>query len=332
MYFISFCFYGAIFYYQTSPVEDPGSLIVRDKVFEIKEGEGLSEIAERLEYEDLIKSASAFKFYLLIKGKAGRIIPGEYNLSNQLSSRKIGQEITTVRMLEDVTVTIPEGKTLKQINDILVKRGVLKDDSLLEAKIGDIEEWSQLTNLPKEANLEGFLFPDTYHFKSNSSVSEVIEKFSTNFVNKFHSNISEVMDAPDFYEKIIVASLIEAEVPFKSDKFKVADVIYKRMEAGMPIQIDASLIYEKCFIKKVDDDCRVLYKSDLRADSEYNTYTRRGLPIGPIGNPGINALKASFYPEETSYFYYISDPKTKKTIFSETLDQHNLAVRKYLSR
>lgn len=332
MYFIGFCFYAILFYFQMAPVQKLPPL-TEDKIFIIQEGQGLKDIVANLEREGLIKSQPAFKFYLLMRGRASNINPGQYNLSSGFSSYKIANIITDVGFFKETTITIPEGWTIKTINTALRERGVLFNGSLLDLKISNFQNnFAFLADATPEANLEGFLFPDTYRFEINSSPTEVAEKFLVNFGDKFSLEMMEeaVKNDKSIYEVVKIASLIEAEVPFTEDKPKVADIIEKRLKDNMILQIDASLVYEKCFIVEADD-CRTIFKSDLKSDSPYNTYTRKGLPIGPISNPGIASLRAVLWPEKNGYWYYLSDPQTKETIFSSNLAEHNRAVSKYLS-
>ena len=126
-----------------------------------------------------------------------------------------------------------------------------------------------------------------------------------------------------------MASLVEGEVPHEEDRPVVAGILLKRLESGMPLQVDSSIIYYKCDILKVSD-CRKISNDDLKLNSSYNTYKNKGLPKGPINNPGLTAIKAVLNPLDSPYWYYLSDPQTGNTIFSKTLKEHNQSVEKYL--
>ena len=204
-----------------------------------------------------------------------------------------------------VTITIAEGLTVPEINEILVEKGVL---------VGEL--------LPQE--LEGYLFPDTYEFFLGSSLDVVKEKFSLNFNSKIRELGLEALSEDELKEIIIIASMIEAEVPHSDERRIVSGIIKKRLSAGIPLQLDASL----CYVK--GDPCLPITDDDKKIDSLYNTYLHRGLTPGPIGNPGLDAIEASINPEESPYLYYISDPETGRTIFASSLDEHNSNVVKYL--
>jgi len=203
------------------------------------------------------------------------------------------------------TVTIPEGSTISDVNRILNDSGVLTDETLAE-------------------ELEGFLFPDTYEFFLDSSVEVVQNKFRENFESKVLPLFPTGVSDEELKEAIIIASLIEAEVPFEEDRRTVSGIIQTRLTAGIPLQIDASI----CYIK--ENSCLPITDSDKKIDSLYNTYLYRGLPPGPIGNPGLDAVDASIDPRQTPYLYYISDPETGRAVFATSLDEHNSNVVKYL--
>lgn len=238
----------------------------------------------------IVISAVFFAFILLIFGREP--------LRSLLHGRA-----GSVPAKEIVRITIPEGWTVHQINEELTTKGVLQGGSLSQ-------EW------------EGYLFPDTYDFFVPSSVEEVRAKFLTAFQEKV---TPIVPDGVDMYRVLTVASLVEREVPEGPDRPVVAGIIEKRLEAGMRLQIDATICYAK-----EPSPCTPIKKEDKESDSPYNTYRVNGLPPGPIGNPGIDSIKAALDPQTSSYWYYISDPETQRTIFAVDLDEQNENIVKYL--
>lgn len=202
-------------------------------------------------------------------------------------------------------ITIREGSTVSEINKLLEESGILVGKSL-------------------SPELEGYLFPDTYEFFLDSSVEVVSAKLTENFNGKIKSLFGENITEEDIRRFVIIASLIEAEVPHPEDRKIVAGIIEKRIALGMPLQIDATI----CYIK--GDPCLPITDDDKKIDSPYNTYLYGALPPGPIGNPGLDALEASKNPQTSPYLYYLSDPDTGVTIFASTLDEHNSNVVKYL--
>lgn len=213
---------------------------------------------------------------------------------------------STVPETPKTQVTVPEGWTVDQINNLLKEKGVLTEGEL-----------------PQEA--EGYLFPDTYEFFLGSSVEVVRGRFLDNF----HRQLEKVglnSDDEGFYGDLIMASLLEREIKDYGEKRVAAGVLWKRIDVGVALQVDATL----CYIKPTDK-CLPITSADKKIDSSYNTYLYRGLPPGPIGNPGIESILAATKPVDSPYWYYISDQKTGKTIFAETLDEHNLNIVKYLN-
>ena len=204
------------------------------------------------------------------------------------------------------TVTIPEGSTVSDINRILTEAGVLE-------------------NVLLDSSLEGYLFPDTYDFFLGSSITVVDEKFRENFATKAVPIFESAGGGVSVNEILTIASLIEGEVRDTSERRIVSGIIWRRIKLGIPLQIDATI----CFVK--GDPCLPITDEDKVIDSLYNTYRYRGLPPGPINNPGVDAINASINPKESVYLYYISDPKTGETIFAKSLDEHNSNVVKYLS-
>lgn len=206
------------------------------------------------------------------------------------------------------TVTIPEGWLVEDINTLLQEEGVLVGESLSQ-------------------DLEGYLFPDTYEFFLDSSLEVVQNRFEENFDNKLASlNLS--LSEEELEDIVIMASLIEKEVIDPKEMKLASGVLWKRIGADIGLQVDATICYIKA--QQGEDNCLPITKSDKQIDSLYNTYLYRGLPPGPIGSPGIDAIKAAASPAESPYWYYISEQETGRTIFAKTLDEHNSNIVKYL--
>lgn len=201
--------------------------------------------------------------------------------------------------------TIPEGATVADINEILQEKGILAED------------------LPQD--LEGYLFPDTYEFFVPSSREIVLAKFQENFDRKVRAILPAETSEKNLKEILVKASLVEREVPDLSERRITAGIMMKRLRDNVPLQMDASI----CYVK--GDPCLPITAEDKLLDSPYNTYRVTGLPPGPIANPGQDAVSAVISPVSTSYWFYISDPLTKKTVFAETLDEHKANIVKYLN-
>ena len=327
---LSFFIIGAIFYalvfnYQLSSVD---KFSKEGVMIEIKEGDGFSEIANGLAEENLVRSETAFKLYLLLRGWAGELNTGTFYLSKNLNSYEVARKIAKEEGRQ-ILITIPEGWTMAKIQKELLDNNIMSAVKIPDFIINDFsDKFEFLKDIPADRGLEGFLFPDTYYFRENFSAEEIVEKFLENFRDKVLKLVAGERD--NLWDTIRMASLVESEVPAGEDRDLVSSVLWRRIKIGMPLQVDISIVYEKCNIRKIENNCRKLSKNDLVFDSPYNTYLYKELPWGPVSNPGFSAISASLRPQKTSYLYYLSDPETRKTIFSETLEQHNTAKWKYL--
>lgn len=304
-------FFGAFLSY-LQPVDGEGA---ESGDFEITEGEGFLSISHRLYGAGFIRSPYAFEFLALFTGSAGRFKPGIYALNPSRASFEILSELT-IGPHREILLRIPEGASVYEIDGLLGDAGIIEKGGLI--------------NLSEKENLEGIMFPDTYRFFKKSDVEDVAEKLTKNFKKK----TSEILkEGGDYSVKdiLIMASLVEKEVPDHEERRIVAGIIKKRLRVGMPLQIDATI----CYIKKIQgyprlQDCHPLSRLDFGVDSQYNTYLYKGLPPGPIGNPGISAISAVVDSVESPYWFYLSDQETKDTIFSETIEEHNENRAKYL--
>lgn len=213
----------------------------------------------------------------------------------------------------DVTVTIPEGKTAIEIDAILAGEGITRPGAIVA--------------IAERDGLEGHLFPDTYRLHPVSDPEAVVRRMREAFELKAAPLLPD--DPEDARDVLIVASMLEKEVPDPADRRIVAGIIGKRIEAGMPVQIDATV----CYLKQLASStapCYPITGVDLTIRSPYNTYLYRGLPPGPIGNPGVGALTAALDPQASPYWFYLSDPATSRTIFSRTNEEQEENRARYL--
>ncbi|MDO8536619.1 MAG: endolytic transglycosylase MltG [bacterium] len=283
------------------------------KIIEIKNGYGFRKIVNIIANEGLIRSRIAFGTLAVLTGSAGKLKSGIYQLNSAMTSSEILRELISGSHRE-ITVTIPEGTTVYGIGKILSGAGVLQA--------------GEFVDMVQKKNLEGKLFPDTYRFFMGSAAEEVLAKLDANFMNKAAPLLDK---SKDKISALILASIVQKEVPELTDQKIVAGLLKKRLEAGMPLQVDATI----CYIKEVESypegrNCYPLTPLDFKIDSPYNTYLHRGLPSGPIGNPGLRAIEAAMNPRSSSYWFYLSDPRTKATIFSVTFDEHSRNRERYL--
>ncbi len=282
------------------------------KIFVIQKGEPLSEIAQKLVNENLIRNKIVF--YLVVKkmGLDKKIQAGDFRLSSAMNVYEIADNLTHGTL--DVWVTLIEGLRKEQVAQVI----------------------SQNLDIPETEFLkytkEGYLFPDTYLIPREATAESVINILQNNFDRKFSADLREKAKAkrlsPD--EVIILASMVEREARLNEDRPLVASVILNRLEAGMKLDIDATVQYalgyqpeEKTWWKKE------LAQDDKKIESPYNTYTNPGLPPAPISNPGLASVQAVISAPKTDYFYYVSD-KNGKNHYAKTIEEHNENVKKYL--
>jgi UPF0755 protein len=222
---------------------------------------------------------------------------------------------------ERIRVTIPEGFTLALIAKRLVRLGVIQneDDFLIPAE----ENASDFVNgLPKGATLEGYLYPDTYSIPVGFDVNAIIELMHSR-QTKVMKDLDSSLDGTKRHRLLTIASMIEREAVTDRDRPLVASVIENRLRKGMRLEIDATVQY--ALGKHVN---RVMF-SHLRIDSPYNTYRKRGLPPGPIANPGRKAIIAAAKPASTPYYFYVLGQDRRNHVFTTTYKEHLIAIRKY---
>ena len=303
-----------IFAYGLGPVRRS----VEFKTFRVMPGQGFREITSRLQGEGFIRSKLAFELLAFLRGAAHDLKPGVYELSPNLGSLTVLDYLVKGDK-RVVDVVIPEGSSVYDIDRILSEKAVISEGELLV--------------FAKDKKLEGRLFPDTYKFFLSSRVEDVVAKLLENFKSKAEPLL--LAHPKDLETNLILASILEAEVPDHEEQRLVAGVLKRRLAVGMPLQVDATICYIKESLRegaKNGRNCYPLTPLDFAVDSPYNTYRYKGLPPGPITNPGVSALRSALAPKNSDFWFYLSDPKTKKTIFSKTLEEHELKRAKYLGK
>jgi len=291
--------WGTVFLYFLGPVAATGET----RPFTVASGAGFRDIARELQAGGFIRSRRAFELYAVLSGRARTLQPGRYEVSPSESGPAIAR-ILSAGPEREATVTIPEGLTAIDIDRLLSAARVTPPGAFLEAV--------------REKNLEGRLFPDTYRFYLHSDPQEVIGKLLANFDRR----AAPLLAADPSHEKqnLILASILEREVPGLEDRKIVAGLLLKRVAAGIPLQVDASLCYAK-EERYPEVPCEPLTKLDKKIESPYNTYLHSGWPPGAIANPGVLAIEGALHPKDSPYWYYLSDPKSGKTIFAKTIDE-----------
>lgn len=298
-------------------------------IYSAQRGAGIADITNDLKEKKLIKSSLFFKLYVILFVKHASLQAGTYELSPAMPIAKIVKKLAAGDIVNE-KVTIVEGWTIKDIAKHLESKKVYpeKDFLNLTTENKDWSEFSFLHDKPKDLSLEGYLFPDTYFIASGEKPEKLIINILENFDKKLTSQLRQEIanQKKSIFKIVTMASLLEKEVISLEDKKIVAGILWKRLENNMSLQVDATIN----FITNKNKARTSL--DDITIDSPYNTYKYLGLPKGPIGNPGMESILAAIYPQESDYWYYLSSNGNKETIFSRTLDDHNLAKIKYLPR
>lgn len=288
----------------------------------IPEGSGLNQIASILKEEGFIKSKNVFIFYTLALGEDKNLKAGKYVFSGRINTNTIIKALSSGSSIsDDLVVTIPEGFNIWQIDELLTKQGIISN--------GEIS-WPYYS-------LEGYLFPDTYRFEKDSTAKDIKNKMLGNFNDKT-SDLLKNLTPTEKENIIILASILEKEAKTEKDMRLVAGIINKRISIDMLIQVDATVGYGACLrdlflssnTRFYCDVTQVAIAREIKVDSPYNSYIRRGLPAGPISNPGVMAIKTAINPMASEYFYYLSTRLGDQIIYSKTDQEHLANRRKHL--
>jgi len=317
---------------------DPGD--AREITFTVSSGSSLTRVANNLEGENLIRSRTVFKYLADFLGYGQKIQAGEYKVTRAMSMQEI-MELLTTGDGNPITrnITVIPGWGVREIAAYLKDQGVIADEEQFLSLCRDGRQFSAYyyvadvlsggTAGSRMFALEGYLAPDTYEIYTNATAEDVVKKLLSQteavFTDAFHERADELGMTMD--QVLTLASMIEKEAK-TGDFARVSAVFHNRLRQNMTLGSDVTVKYASG-IKRMS-----LTNSDLSVDSPYNTYTRRGLPVGPICSPSAAAIRAALYPDEQfvqeNYLYFCSkDPNTGELYFSRTLEEHNLAVSIY---
>ena len=292
----------------------------------IKEGQGAYAIADTLKEEGIIENKFVFITYTFITGNEKKLQAGRYLFKPGTTIPSIIDAIAGgFAELDDIVVTIPEGFNIFDIDKRLASAGLIKEGEFAK----------------KYQSQEGEFFPDTYHFNKQGEMVDTIAEKMKNHLNLKFKNLSLVFSSLVLRDTLIRASILEKEARREEDMRLVAGVIENRLRLGMRLQIDATVSYGACLrnlqvglVNKSEytycDVSQIPVGAEIRIDSPYNSYTRAGLPPGPIANPGIQAIQAVLNPAKSDYLYYLSTRDGSQMIFSKTAAEHIANRRKYL--
>jgi len=282
----------------------------RGTIVSIDDGMTLSAVAGTLEKENIVRSPFLFKIAVVILNGSGKVVSGDYFFDSRPTFIDVARRIARgFYGLSPVKLTIPEGANVYEI-------AILAEEKLDKF---DAEKFIHIAEKD-----EGYLFPDTYHFTPNDSAVEVHRTMRDNFDKKIEALKPAIKESgKTLHEIVTMASLLEEEASQTKTRRLIAGILWRRLDIGMLLQVDATFSYingKNTFELTLDD---------LDDNSPYNTYKHKGLPPGPISNPGLDSIVAALYPEENPYLFYLAD-LSGTTYYSKTFEEHKQKKFKYL--
>ena len=268
----------------------------------ITPGMGSSQIGELLAENGVVDSPMKFWLAVKLNGADIKFQAGTFEMERNMSPGDalgllLHGQSTAMR------VTIPEGLSVREVAKLLSRDGLVDEaEFLAEAK--DFAPYDYIEEVPEaDYRIEGFLFPDTYEFATDATPQDIMQRMADEFDNKLTEDMRQQAAARNLsvYELVTLASLVEKEARFPEDRPIIAQVFFKRMDIGMPLQTDTTIQY---LLSEAKED---LSYSDTEIESPYNTYQNYGLPPGPIASPGLASLEAVLQPADTDYLYFVAD-------------------------
>ena len=291
--------------------------VVRDVSFPT--GSGIRKLAGELKAGGIIRSSWHFILLTRLRGESHRLKAGDYRFNNGMTPDVILKKLATGDV-DYLKFSLPEGYSIHQAAELLEQKGYFKGAVFLE-KCRDAALLKRLGL--SESSVEGYLYPATYNLSRSGSEEQLISQMISQFEKKYAELSAGDGGGLSRHEVVTLASLIEKEAVSAKEKPLISSVFYNRLRIGMPLQSDPTAVYGvRAFAGKVTRD-------DIERPSVYNTYLIKGLPPGPIGNPGADALEAALHPAATQYLYFVARQDGTHQ-FSRTLEEHNQAVRRYL--
>jgi UPF0755 protein len=282
-----------------------------EKIVIIPRGAGVDRIAQLLKQSDIIASPIVFGIGVQLQRIGKGLQAGEFLFAPRMSSRDVAEHLrngkTVIRRL-----TIPEGLSISEILTQIRRAGGMRGDVMKAMPIA-----------------EGTLLPETYYFSYGDSRESIIRRMQKDMIstlNRLWGQRAPGLPLSSKHDVLILASIIEKETAVAQERAQIASVFINRLRKGMPLQSDPTVLY--ALTKGMRDLGRSLTRTDLAFDSPFNTYRRKGLPPGPICNPGRAAIEAVLHPAQTDAFYFVADGKGGHA-FARTLKEHNRNVARW---
>ncbi len=315
--FLLTSFFGWYFWYVVSPAP---AVPEKEVIVSVPPGTSVKGIGKILEEAGLIKYDVRFLLLAKFSGLGKKLQAGEFKIKTNTLPKEVLLSLATGKPVI-YKVTIREGLNVYEIAGLLEKRNWVKQDNFL--RLSEDKDFIKELGLEGVQKLEGYLFPDTYYFtRNNVGAHEIIKKMVDRFHVVWRELSGDETTPPDREKTVILASIVEKETGSSNERGLIAGVFLNRLRRGMKLQSDPTVLYG------LPDSADKITKKHLKQHTHYNTYVIKGLPIGPICNPGAQAMRAVLSPETSKYLYFVSkNDGTHK--FSASLRDHNRAVQKY---
>ncbi|OUS78270.1 aminodeoxychorismate lyase [Paenibacillus sp. MY03] len=319
---------GGVLYYVWSNLQPMPAGAVKQVA--ISRGMSANSVADTLEENGIIKNSFVFGYYLQLKDEGSRFQAGLYEMSPGMDNAAIIAKLNAGDTIAEETIrfTIPEGYTVLQIADKLAADGLINKEKFLDVAENG-RSWANAESaqaIPDDdklhKRLEGYLFPETYELKKDSTEEQIITRMLQETDRKLAALPEDWQDAMEasgrtLHEIMTIASLIEREVVVDEERALVSSVIYNRLAKPMRLQIDAAVQYA------LDEPKERLLTKDLEIDSPYNTYKNDGLPPGPIASPSLASIEAAIYPAQSDYLFYVTKKDGSQShLFAKTYNEH----------
>jgi UPF0755 protein len=303
--------------------------------FVINQGEAFSQITDDLYKNNLIRNTFVFRVRAKWLQAESKVQAGTVSLRRNMTVDEVLEAITSAR-LNDRDVTIIEGLRLEEIAQKFADQGWDKDKFIKAVREEDWQ-FGFLNDKPPGASVEGFLFPDTYKIPASYTESQIVEMMLRRFGEQYDATLRQkARDTNGIYKTVIMASLVEREAAKADERPKIASVFYNRLKIDMKLETDPTIQWAKDTASyeqnsNFRDWWKPPTKDDLSVNSPYNTYQVKGLPPGPICNPGLASLKAATEPFSTDFLYFVATgDRDHSHAFAKTLEEHNQNVKKYV--
>jgi UPF0755 protein len=292
----------------------------RPVAFVVESGWNAGRIAEELEKSKVINSANLFRAYMRLRGVGQDLKSGQYDLKQEMPFSEVADALQAGPKVTFAKLTIPEGLTLEQTAERIGQKTHIKTDAFKSAATPSTKKPGIVQT--DVANLEGFLYPETYFVTEKESPADVV----TRLVDQFEKATAGVdwQKSSQFdltsYQILVIASMIEEEAKVEDEREKISAVIHNRLKRRMKLEIDATVQYA---VKKYSGE--PLTQEDIDVNSPYNTRRFAGLPPGPIASPRVSSISAALNPAATDHLFYVLSPDCKRHVFTADFDEFTRA-------